>query len=141
MKSHASAHWSGGLKDGKGTVSTRAGGLSDTPYDFAMRFDGQPGTTPEELIGAAHAACFSMALSAQLGERGMTAEAIDTKATVTLDFIDGAPTVTSSHLELVARVPGADAGPFTEAADAAKAGCPISRLLKCEITLDAKLES
>jgi len=141
MKSHASAHWSGGLKDGKGTVSTKAGGLNNTPYDFAMRFEGAAGTTPEELIGAAHAACYSMALSMVLGEAGMTAEAIDTKATVTLDMVDGAPTVTSSHLELMARIPGADEAAFMAAANGAKDGCPISRVLKTEITLDAKLES
>ena len=140
MKSHASAHWSGGLKDGKGTVSTEGGGLSATPYDFGMRFGGEAGTTPEELIAAAHAGCFSMALSAQLGERGMTAEAIDTKATVTLEFIDDAPTVTKSHLELVAKIPGADEAAFMEAAKAAETGCPISRVLNLDITLDAKLE-
>ena len=141
MKSHASAHWSGGLKDGKGTVSTGGGALDGTPYDFRMRFEDAPGTTPEELIGASHAACYSMALSMVLGEAGMVAEAIDTKATVTLDLSGDAPTVTSSHLELVAKIPGADEAKFMEAANGAKAGCPISRLLNCDITLDARLES
>ena len=106
-----------------------------------MRFEDAPGTTPEELIGASHAACYSMALSMVLGEAGMVAEAIDTKATVTLDLSGDAPTVTSSHLELVAKIPGADEAKFMEAANGAKAGCPISRLLNCDITLDARLES
>ncbi len=140
IKNSASAHWAGDLKSGKGQISTASGGLSGLPYDFRKRFEGEKGTNPEELIGAAHAACFSMALSGQLGNAGMTAEAIDTTATVTLDFIDGAPTVTKIHLDLKARIPGASDAAFQKAAADAKAGCPISRLLKAaEITMDAKL--
>ncbi len=140
MTSRASAVWSGNLKQGKGRVSTRGGGLKDVPYDFRMRFEGADGTTPEELIGAAHAGCFSMALSAELEKAGLTADEIATSATVTLDFPDGVPTVTSIHLDLTARIPGASAAAFDKAAADAKAGCPISRLLAAaEITLDAKL--
>ena len=140
IRNSASAHWSGDLKSGKGQISTASGGLSGLPYDFRKRFEGEKGTNPEELIGAAHAACFSMALSAELGKAGMTAEAIDTTATVTLDFIDGSATVTKIHLDLTAKIPGASDAAFQKAAADAKAGCPISRLLKAaEITLDAKL--
>ena len=140
VKNSASAHWSGDLKTGKGQISTASGGLSGLPYDFRKRFEGEKGTNPEELIGAAHSACFSMALSAELGKAGMTAEAIDTTATVTLDFIDGSATVTKIHLDLTAKIPGASDAAFQKAAADAKAGCPISRLLKAaEITLDAKL--
>lgn len=140
VKNSASAHWGGDLKSGKGQISTASGGLSGLPYDFRKRFEGEKGTNPEELIGAAHAACFSMALSGELGKAGMTAEAIDTRATVTLDFIDGAPTVTKIHLDLTAKIPGASDAAFQKAAADAKAGCPISRLLKAaEISLDAKL--
>jgi len=136
----ASAHWSGDLKTGTGTISTRSSSLSKAPYDFRKRFEGAPGTNPEELIGAAHAACFSMALSGELEKAGMTAEAIDTTATVTLDFIDGAPTVTKIHLDRTARIPGGDDAKFQAAAGGAKANCPISRLLKAaEITLTAKM--
>lgn len=140
VKNSASAHWAGDLKSGKGQISTASGGLSALPYDFRKRFEGEKGTNPEELIGAGHAACFSMALSGQLGNAGLTAEAIDTTATVTLDSIDGAPTVTKIHLDLKAKIPGASDAAFQKAAADAKAGCPISRLLKAaEITLDAKL--
>lgn len=139
MKSMASAHWSGGLKDGKGTISTKMGALRDVPYNFAMRFEGADGTNPEELVGAAHAACYSMALSMVLGQHDMVAEAIDTKATVTLEQVDGGFAVTKVHLDLTAKIPGADEAKFLEAANGAKAGCPISKLLKAEITLDAKL--
>ena len=141
MKSTASAHWSGGLKDGSGTISTKTGALRDVPYNFAQRFEGAEGSNPEELIGAAHSACFSMALAGQLGAAGMTAEAIDTTATVTLEKVDGDFSVTKVHLDLTAKIPGADEAKFREAAEGAKAGCPISRLLKAEVTLDAKLAS
>ena len=141
MKSKASAVWQGGLKDGKGTISTDSGVFTNTPYNFSMRFEGAKGTTPEEMIAAAHASCFAMALSLFLGNAGMTAEKISATATVTLDQVDGAFTVTSSHLELAARIPGADRAAFEKAAEEAKAGCPISRLLKTEITLKATLES
>lgn len=141
MKRTASAHWSGGLKDGKGTISTASGVLDGTQYSFGTRFEDGIGTNPEELVGAAHAGCFAMALSMILGEHGMTAESIDTKATVTLDQVDGGFAVSAVHLDLRAKIPGADAGKFNEAAEAAKAGCPISKLLNTKITLDAKLDN
>ncbi len=139
MKRSASAVWKGGLKDGKGTVSTSSGTLSSVPYNFSMRFENEKGTNPEELIAAAHAACFSMALSLFLGNAGMTAESINTTATVTLEKVGDAFTVTASHLDTTVRIPGADKAKFQEAAEGAKAGCPISRLLNTKITLDAKL--
>jgi osmotically inducible protein OsmC len=139
MKRSASAVWSGGLKDGKGTVSTETGVLSKVPYNFRMRFENEKGTNPEELVAAAHAACFSMALSLILGEAGMTAESIDTKATVSLDSVDGGFAVTSSHLQTTVRIPKADKAAFEKAVEAAKSGCPISKLLNAKITLDAKL--
>jgi len=141
MKRSASAVWKGGLKDGKGTVSSESGVLAGTPYNFSMRFENEKGTNPEELIAAAHASCFSMALSLFLGNAGMTAESIDTKATVTLDQVDGAFTVTSSHLETKVKIPGADKAAFEKAAEGAKAGCPISRLLNTKITMQAQLVS
>lgn len=136
MQRHATAVWNGGLKDGSGSVSSQSGVLNDTKYDFKMRFEDAPGTNPEELIAAAHAACFSMALSAQLAEREISGS-IETKATVTMENL----TLTKSHLELVVKAPGADAGKAEEAWNAAKAGCPISKVLNLEITLDAKLEN
>jgi osmotically inducible protein OsmC len=139
MKRSASAVWKGGLKDGTGTVSTSSGVLSKVPYNFSMRFENEKGTNPEELIAAAHAACFSMALSLFLGNAGMTAESINTTASVTLEKVGDAFTVTSSHLDTTVRIPGADKAKFQEAAEGAKAGCPISRLLNTKITLDAKL--
>lgn len=140
MKRRASAVWSGDLKTGTGHVSTQSGALKDLKYDFRMRFEDAPGTNPEELIGAAHAGCYSMALSAELEKAGLVAEEIATAATVTLDFIDGAPTVTKIHLDLKAKIPGAADADFQAAAASAKTNCPISRLLKAaEITLDAKL--
>lgn len=139
MKRKASARWNGGLKDGKGTVSSDSGVLSNTPYSFSTRFEDQPGTNPEELIAAAHAGCFSMALSGQLGNRGMTAESIDTSATLTMDKLDAGWTVTAIHLDVSVKIPGADKAKFEEAAQAAKAGCPISRLLNANITMDARL--
>lgn len=141
MQRNASAHWSGGLKDGKGALSSASGVLKNTPYSFSTRFESQPGTNPEELIAAAHAGCFTMALSAQLGSAGMTAQAIDTTATVTLEKTDAGFTVTSSHLQVTAKIPGADRAKFEQAAKNAEEGCPISRLLKAKITMDAKLES
>ncbi|HLJ27883.1 MAG TPA: OsmC family protein [Candidatus Angelobacter sp.] len=141
MQRNASAHWSGGLKDGKGTLSSASGVLKNTPYSFSTRFESQPGSNPEELIAAAHAGCFTMALSAQLGNAGMTAQAIDTTATVTMEKTDAGFTVTASHLQVTAKIPGADQGKFDQAAKNAKEGCPISRLLNAKITLDAKLES
>jgi lipoyl-dependent peroxiredoxin len=139
MKRNASAHWEGGLKDGKGTVSTESGVLSDTQYSFGTRFENGKGTNPEELIAAAHAGCFSMALSGQLGNAGLTAEAIDTTATVSFEKLEAGWTVTEVHLKLVAKIPGADKAAFETAANNAKAGCPISRLLNAKITLESEL--
>lgn len=141
MKRKASAVWKGGLKDGKGRISTASGVLSDTQYSFSTRFEEGTGTNPEELIAAAHAGCFSMALSGQLGNAGMTAENISTSATVTMDKTDAGWTITAVHLDVTARIPGADQQAFETAANNAKAGCPVSRLLKAEITMDARLEA
>jgi osmotically inducible protein OsmC len=139
MQRSASAHWQGGLKDGKGTVSTASGVLSKTQYSFSTRFENGVGTNPEELIAAAHAGCFSMALSGQLDAAGMKAEAIDTTATLTMEKTDAGFTITKVHLDLKAKIPGGDAAKFQTAAANAKAGCPVSRVLNAEITLDAKL--
>jgi osmotically inducible protein OsmC len=139
MKRKASAIWSGGLKDGKGTVSTESGVLDSTPYAFSTRFEGEKGTNPEELIGAAHASCFSMALSMILGQAGMTAEKIETHATITLEQAGGGFSVTASHLDVTVTIPGADETQFQEAAETAKANCPISKLLNAKITMEAKL--
>lgn len=139
MQRKGSAHWSGGLKDGKGTVSTASGVLNNTQYSFSTRFENGIGTNPEELIAAAHASCFSMALSAQLGNAGMTAESIDTTATVTFEKTDAGFTITSSHLDVAVKLPGADKAKFDEAAKAAETGCPVSRVLNAKITMDAKL--
>ena len=141
MQRTASAHWSGGLKDGKGTVSTQSGVLSQTQYSFSTRFENGAGTNPEELIAAAHAGCFSMALSAQLGSAGMTADSIDTKATLTLDKTEAGFTITSVHLDVKVSIPGADQAKFDEAAQNAKKGCPVSRVLNANITMDAQLVS
>lgn len=141
MQRTGSAHWSGGLKDGKGTVSTQSGVLNQTQYSFSTRFENGFGTNPEELIAAAHAGCFSMALSAQLGSAGMTAESIDTKATLTLDKTEAGFTITSVHLDVKVRIPGADQAKFDEAAQNAKKGCPVSRVLNANITMDAQLVS
>lgn len=142
MVRKGSAAWTGGLKDGKGTISTESGALQNLQYSYGTRFESGVGTNPEELIGAAHAGCFSMALSAVLGNAGMTADSITTTAAVSLDMIGDAPTVTKIHLDCTARIKGADAAAFEEAAQKAKANCVISRLLAAaEITMDAKLES
>ena len=139
MKTSGSAVWSGGLKDGKGSISTQSGALKEYPYGFTSRFEGKPGTNPEELIGAAHAGCFTMALSNILGEAGMTAERMDTKAEVTLEKLDDGFAITAVHLTLRAKIPGAENAKFQECAAKAKAGCPVSKLLKANITLDAAL--
>ncbi len=139
MKRNASAQWRGSLKDGRGSISTASGLLDEANYSFATRFESGKGTNPEELIGAAHAACFSMALAMMLGEAGYEPEAIDTRATVSLEESGDGFSITAAHLDVTAAVPGADAGAFEKAAAAAKAGCPISRLLNAEITLQAKL--
>lgn len=140
MQRKASAVWKGSLKEGKGTVSTASGVLSDTQYSFGSRFEQGIGTNPEELIAAAHAGCFAMALSAQLGEAGLKAESIRASATVTLENVEAGWTVTKSHLDVVAKIPGADSAAFEKAANNAKAGCPISRLLKADISMNARLE-
>ncbi len=141
MKRSASAVWQGDLKGGKGEISSDSGVLKSTQYSFSTRFENGVGTNPEELIAAAHAGCFAMALSAQLGAAGITPERIDAKATVTLDKLDSGWTVTQSHLEVKAKIPGADRAAFDKAANDAKAGCPISKLLKANITMNASLEA
>jgi len=140
MIKKAWAVWKGGIKDGLGSISTETGVLNEAPYGFKSRFENGKGTNPEELIGAAHAGCFSMALSLMLGEAGLTAERIETHAAITLDRIDGAFTITASHLTLTAKVPGATQAQFLEIANKAKAGCPVSRVLKANITMDATLQ-
>ena len=133
----ASAHWTGGLKDGKGAISTRSGALSSYPYGFASRFEGVAGTNPEELMGAAHAGCFTMALSLILGEAGLTAESLDTTAAVTLESVDGGFAITAINLKLTAKVPGTDEAAFNDLANKAKAGCPVSKALAAvPITLE-----
>jgi len=141
MKRSGSAMWNGDLRSGHGTMSTDSGVLSSTQYSFSTRFENGAGTNPEELIAAAHAGCFSMALSAQLGEAGLVAQGIHTKATVTLEKSGGGFAITAVHLDLTARIPGASQQAFEAAADAAKAGCPVSKLLNAKITLDKKLEA
>lgn len=135
----ASAAWSGGLKDGKGSISTESGALEAYPYGFASRFEGKRGTNPEELLGAAHAGCFTMALSLILGEAGLTATQMDTSAKVTLEQVDAGFAITAVHLELRASVPGTDQATFQGLAAKAKANCPVSKLFKADITLDAQL--
>jgi osmotically inducible protein OsmC len=134
-----SVHWTGGMKTGRGSVSTKSGALQNLPYGFGSRFEGQPGTNPEELLAASHAACFTMALSRILGESNLTAEWMDTSATVTLEQLDGAWTISAVHLMLRAQISSADDATFAELAAKAKAGCPVSRALNASITLDAAL--
>ena len=141
MKRKASAVWKGGIKDGKGTISTDSRVLSDTQYSFSTRFEEGNGTNPEELIAAAHAGCFSMALSGQLVSAGLTADRINTTAAVTLEKTEAGFTITAVHLNVSAKVPDSDEQAFETAANNAKAGCPISRLLNAKITMDAKLEA
>lgn len=135
------AVWEGGIKDGGGTLSTESGVLKEAPYGFKSRFENGKGTNPEELIGAAHAGCFSMALSLMLGEAGMKPDRIETHASVTIDKVGEGFEITQSHLDVTARIPGADKAKFEEIANKAKAGCPVSKLLKAKITMDARLES
>ena len=135
-----SAKWQGGIKDGKGAISTKSGALNEYPYGFASRFEGQRGSNPEELIGAAHASCFTMALSKILGEANLTARQLSTSAEVTLEQVDGNFAITAVHLTLKANIPGVDPSTFEKLAAQAKAGCPVSKLLKAEISLDASLE-
>ncbi|HLO25248.1 MAG TPA: OsmC family protein [Geobacteraceae bacterium] len=138
---HGSARWQGGIKDGKGALSTESGALKAYPYGFASRFEGLPGTNPEELLAAAHAGCFTMALSLILGEAKLTAEHMETSATVTLEQVEGGYAITAVNLKLEARIPGADQATFEKLAGMAKAGCPVSKLFKADITLDATLVS
>jgi len=140
MQRKASAVWKGGLKDGKGSVSSSSHVLNNTPYSFTTRFENTPGTNPEELIAAAHAACFSMALSAQLGNANLTPSSIETTATLTMDKLDSGWTITAVHLDVVGRVPNADSAAFQKAAENAKGGCPVSKVLKANITMEARLE-
>jgi len=140
MKRKASAVWNGGLKDGKGAISTESGVLKDTQYSFSTRFGNSIGTNPEELIAAAHAGCFTMALSAQLGGANLRPERISTSATVTSEKLEPGWTLTAVHLDVSARVPNASAAAFEAAAKNAKDGCPISRVLNATITMEARLE-
>lgn len=141
IKKTASAHWAGDLKTGIGSISTETGVLRDAPYGFKARFEGGKGTNPEELIGAAHAGCFSMALSMILGDAGLKAESIDTKAEVTLDQVEGGFAITTVHLILKAKIPGATQQQFDELTKKAKEGCPVSKVLNAKITLDATLQA
>ena len=135
----ASAVWKGGIKDGAGMISTETGVLKEAPYGFKSRFETGPGTNPEELIAAAHAGCFSMALSLMLGNEGMTAERIETQAAVTIDKVGEGFEITTSHLTVTAKIPGADQAKFAQVANKAKEGCPVSKLMKAKITMDARL--
>jgi lipoyl-dependent peroxiredoxin len=135
----ASAVWKGSLKEGKGTISSDSGVLSNTPYSFTTRFENAKGTNPEELIAAAHAGCFTMALSAQLGNAGITPESLETTVSLSLDKLESGWAITKIHLDVTARIPGADQAAFDKAAENAKAGCPVSKLLKAEITMTARL--
>jgi osmotically inducible protein OsmC len=140
MQRKASGEWKGSLKEGSGSVSSSSGVFSKTPFSFGTRFGDQPGTNPEELIAAAHAGCFSMALSAQLGGAGLTPDSIKTNATLTMEKLDSGWTITAVHLDVVGKVPKADAATFQKLADAAKTGCPVSKVLNAKITMNAKLE-
>jgi lipoyl-dependent peroxiredoxin len=140
MQRKASAEWKGSLKEGSGAVSSSSGVFSKTPFSFGTRFGDQPGTNPEELIAAAHAGCFSMALSAQLGSAGLTPDSIKTNATLTMEKLDSGWTITAIHLDVTGKVPKADKAAFEKAAEAAKAGCPVSKVLNAKITMSAKLE-
>jgi lipoyl-dependent peroxiredoxin len=140
MNKFASAHWEGDIKKGNGTISTQSGALKEQPYGFNTRFEDEPGTNPEELIGAAHAGCFSMAFSLELGNAGYTADSIDTKAKVTLDKEDEGFSITKVHLDMTAKIPGIADSEFQDIAKAAKEGCPVSKVLNADITLEAKLQ-
>jgi osmotically inducible protein OsmC len=139
IKKHGWAHWQGGIKEGVGAISTESGALKDYPYGFGSRFEGQKGSNPEELIGAAHASCFTMALSLMLTQAGLTAASLDTKAEVSLEQVPDGFSITSVKLTLRAKIPGIDQAKFEELTGMAKAGCPVSKLLKADITLDATL--
>lgn len=140
MQRKASARWQGGLKDGKGTISTDSGVLKQTQYSFSTRFENGIGTNPEELLAAAHSGCFAMALSAELGKAGMVPNALDATATITLDKVGEGFSITKSHIDLVADIPGANKDKFNAAVKAAETGCPVSKLFKAEISVSAKLK-
>ena len=139
IKKHGTAHWTGTIKEGTGKVSTQSGALDAQPYGFNTRFEGKAGTNPEELIGAAHAACYAMAMSLGLGDAGFTAEDIDAKSVISLDQVEGGFAITGAHLTVTAKIPGIDQATFDKVAQATKEGCPVSKVLACEITMDAKL--
>ena len=141
MRRHASAIWQGDLKSGKGSISSESGALEARPYSFSTRFESERGTNPEELIAAAHAGCYSMALSHELAGAGLNPTSVETKATVTLVQVEGGFAISKVHLDVVAKVPGADQARFDEIAAAAKTGCPVSKVLKAEITMAATLEA
>ncbi|MBR1211077.1 OsmC family protein [Bradyrhizobium sp. AUGA SZCCT0222] len=141
MKTQGTASWNGGIKDGKGAISTKSGALTRYPYGFGSRFEGKPGTNPEELIGAAHAGCFTMALSLILGEANFVADQMDTTAEVTLEKVADGFAITAVHLTLKAKIPGIDQSTFEDLSGKAKIGCPVSKLLNATITLDATLQS
>jgi lipoyl-dependent peroxiredoxin len=141
MERHASAVWNGDLKSGKGKISSESGSISEQAYGFENRFENEPGTNPEELIAAAHAGCYSMALSNELASAGLNPSSVATKATVTLEKVEGGFAITKVHLDVDAKVPGADQARFDEIANAAKTGCPVSKVLNAEITLTARLDA
>lgn len=141
MQRKATAVWQGNLKEGKGSLTTESGVLKQTPYSFNTRFEGQPGTNPEELLAAAHAGCFTMALSAELGKVGITADKMETTSTISLEKVGEGFSITKSHLDLTAHIPNADKAKFDTAVQAAKTGCPVSKLYKAEITINVKLET
>ena len=141
MQRKASARWQGTTQEGSGTLSVQSGTLKDVPYSFKARFGDGKGTNPEELLAAAHAGCFTMALSAELGKAGLAPTLLRTSCAITLDNVEGGWGITESHLEVTAKVPGASAEAFQKAAQAAETGCPVSKLFKTKITLDAKLEA
>jgi osmotically inducible protein OsmC len=141
MERKATAVWQGGLRDGKGTLTTESKVLSNTPYSFSTRFESSPGTNPEELLGAAHAGCFAMALSLNLGEAGIKPERIETRATITLEKLDSGFTITRSHLDVTVKAPGAERAKFDAAAEKTRVGCPLSKVMRAEISMNARLES
>jgi len=141
MERRASAVWLGGLKDGQGTITTESKVLSNTPYSFGTRFEASPGTNPEELLGAAHASCFSMALSLQLGHVAIHPERIETKVTITFEKLETGFTITRSHLDVTVKAPGAERAKFDAAAEKTRVGCPLSKVLRAEISMNARLES
>jgi lipoyl-dependent peroxiredoxin len=141
MERKATAVWQGGLRDGKGTLTTESKVLSNTPYSFSTRFESSPGTNPEELLGAAHAGCFAMALSLNLGEAGIKPERIETRATITLEKLDSGFTITRSHLDVTVKAPGAERAKFDAAAEKTRVGCPLSKVLRAEISMNARLEA